>query len=83
MVAAQRSSKDLQSENALLETRAAEVLDQLEMSALDREVAEEKAEAAETEVEKLKDKTAELELELAVLKEENGVSLQTIDPSEG
>lgn len=62
----------MQSENAHLETRAAEANDQLEMAALDREVAEERAEAAEAEVEKLNEKIAELELEVAVLKEENG-----------
>ena len=42
------------------------------MAALDREVAEEKAEAAEAEVLKLNEKLSELELEVAVLKEENG-----------
>lgn len=44
------------------------------MAALDREVAEERAEAAEAEVEKLNDKISELELEVAILKEENGKS---------
>ena len=43
------------------------------MAALDREVAEERAEAAEAEVEKLNDKISELELEVAILKEENGM----------
>lgn len=42
------------------------------MAALDREVAEEKAEAAEGEVQRLSEKLAELEMEVAVLKEENG-----------
>jgi dynactin 1 len=42
------------------------------MAALDREVAEERAEAAEAELEKLNDKVQELELEVAILKEENG-----------
>ena len=72
VAAAQRSSRDLQSENAHLETRTTEANDQLEMAALDREVAEERAEAAEAEVEKLNDKISELELEVAILKEENG-----------
>ncbi|ORX40158.1 dynein associated protein-domain-containing protein [Kockovaella imperatae] len=71
LVAAQRLSKDLQSENAHLKTRAADATDQLEMAALDREVAEEKAEAAENEVNKLTERLAELEMEIAVLKEEN------------
>lgn len=72
MAAAQRSSRDLQSENDHLETRTAEANDQLEMAALDREVAEERAESAEAEVEKLNEKVAELELEVALLREENG-----------
>jgi dynactin 1 len=55
-----------------LETKAADANDQLEMAALDREVAEERAEAAEAELEKLNDKVQELELEVAILKEENG-----------
>ena len=57
-----------------METRAADANDQLEMAALDREVAEERAEAAEAELEKLNDKVQELELEVAILKEENGMS---------
>lgn len=72
LVNAQRLTRDLQSENSLLETRAQEALEQLEMATLDREVAEEKAEAAESELEKLNGKVQELELEVAVLKEENG-----------
>ena len=76
VAAAQRSSKDLQSENTHLENRAAEANDQLEMAALDREVAEERAEAAEAELEKLNDKVQELELEVAILKEENGMFLR-------
>jgi dynactin 1 len=47
-------------------------MDQLEMAALDREMAEEKAESAEAEVQKLNDKLAEVEMEVALLKEENG-----------
>jgi dynactin 1 len=74
LVSAQRQARDLQSENTHLETRATEALDQLEMAALDREVAEEKAEAAEAELAKLNEKISELELEVAVLQEENGGS---------
>ena len=72
LVSAQKQSRDLVSENGLLETRATEAFDQLEMAALDREVAEEKAEAADLEVGKLGEKISELELEVALLKEENG-----------
>ncbi|OXG26855.1 dynactin 1 [Cryptococcus neoformans] len=71
LLKAQRQARDLQSENSILETRAAEALDQLEMAALDREVAEEKAEAAEADIVKLGEKVAELEMEVALLKEEN------------
>lgn len=69
---AQRVARDLQSDNARLESRAAEALDQLEMATLDREVAEEKAEAAEADNERLAERIAELELEVALVKEENG-----------
>jgi dynactin 1 len=48
------------------------------MAALDREVAEERAEAAEAELEKLNDKVQELELEVAILKEENGKLVGTV-----
>jgi len=41
------------------------------MAALDREVAEERAEAAEVEVGKLGEKISEMEVEIAVLREEN------------
>ena len=83
LVAAQRQSRDLASENGLLETRATEAFDQLEMAALDREVAEEKAEAADLEVEKLGEKISELELEVALLKEENGKFVQEVGYSLG
>lgn len=76
MSSAQRQSKDLQSENIQLEAKATEAMDQLEMAALDREMAEEKAESAESEVQKLNDKLAELEMEVALLKEENGELLR-------
>lgn len=72
VAAAQRTARDLQSENNHLESKAADANDQLEMAALDREVAEERAEAAEAELEKLNDKVQQLELEVAILKEENG-----------
>ena len=42
------------------------------MAAVDREVAEERAEAAESELAKSGEKISELELEVALLKEENG-----------
>jgi dynactin 1 len=72
LVAAQRQARDLQTDNAQLDTKVSEATDQLEMIALDREVAEEKAEAAEAEVVKLGERLSEMELEIAILKEENG-----------
>ncbi|KAL7423292.1 hypothetical protein Q5752_002593 [Cryptotrichosporon argae] len=83
LVEAQRLARDLQSENALLETRAAEALDQLEMATLDREVAEEKAEAADADAARLGEKIAELELEVAVLKEENAEYEKPIEQGVG
>jgi dynactin 1 len=74
LATAQREARDIRSQNKQLETRALETLDQLELATLDREVAEEKAEAAEADVQRLNGKIEELELELAVLKEENGMS---------
>ncbi|WRT67723.1 uncharacterized protein IL334_004695 [Kwoniella shivajii] len=83
LVAAQRSSRDLQSENTRLDNRAVEAMDQLEMAALDREVAEEKAEAAELEKDRLNEKLQELELEVAVLKEENAEYEKPVSGVEG
>ncbi|EKC97797.1 hypothetical protein A1Q2_07900 [Trichosporon asahii var. asahii CBS 8904] len=80
---AQRQARDLQSENAHMETKVAEFVDQLEMATLDREVAEEKAEAAEAEVSRLNEKVQELELEVAVLKEENAEYERPIEGLEG
>ncbi|ODO01512.1 hypothetical protein I350_06332 [Cryptococcus amylolentus CBS 6273] len=83
LLAAQRSAKDLQAENAVLENRAAEALDQLEMAALDREVAEEKAEAADSEVVKLGERVEELEMEVAILQEENAEYERPVSGVEG
>ena len=74
LTTAQRSAKELQAENSLLQTRAMEAMENLEMATLDREVAEEKAETSELELEKMNEKLAEMEIELAILKEENGGS---------
>lgn len=72
LVAAQRAAKDLQSENAHLEGRMADLLEQLEMATLDREMAEEKVELGANETLKMEERIAELEVEVAVLREENG-----------
>ncbi|WVN86516.1 uncharacterized protein L203_101680 [Cryptococcus depauperatus CBS 7841] len=83
LLSSQRQARDLESENSILEHRTAEALDQLEMAALDREVAEEKAEAAETEVAKLSERIAELELEVTLLKEENAEYENPVSGLEG
>ncbi|KAI9631947.1 dynein associated protein-domain-containing protein [Dioszegia hungarica] len=83
LTSAQRQSKDLSSENTQLEAKATEAMDQLEMAALDREMAEEKAESAEAEVQKLNDKLAELEMEVALLKEENAEYEKPVSGLEG
>ena len=71
LVATQRQARDLQSENTLLSTRATEASESLEMATLDREVAEEKAEAAEHHMEELNQKLSEMELDVAILREQN------------
>lgn len=53
------------------------------MAALDREVAEEKAEAAESELAKLNARMEDLEMEVAVLKEENAEYEQAPDAARG
>lgn len=54
-----------------LEERVEELSEQLEMAALDREVAEEKAEAASADLQEIKQLNEELTLELDLLREEN------------
>ena len=51
------------------EARLLEANEQLEMAMLDKEVAEEHAEAAEAELEGVKERLAVVEVELGVLKE--------------
>lgn len=72
LVAAQRAAKDLQSENTHLESRLTDLLEQLEMATLDREMAEEKVEMGVADALKMEERVAELEIEVAVLREENG-----------
>ena len=54
----------------------------IEMATLDREMAEETAEALKAELETLKSKTQELELEVEVLREENQALGEEISPEE-
>ncbi|KAI0005552.1 dynein associated protein-domain-containing protein [Russula compacta] len=69
LIAARRELADARQLSELAETRNLDTLEQLEMAMLDREVAEERGEAAESELEELKEKLAVVEVELEVLKE--------------
>jgi dynactin 1 len=54
----------------------------MELAALDREMAEEKAEAAQAELDSVKQKLEELELEVEILKEENEELSKDMSPEE-
>lgn len=70
-----RENRDLALEKDQLEQREGELMEQLEMSMLDKEVAEEKVEGMEEEVGGLRETVEVLKVEIEVLKEENGMSL--------
>ncbi|KAK4056088.1 hypothetical protein OIO90_002819 [Microbotryomycetes sp. JL221] len=63
--------KDLESERNDLAAKLEELQDQVELSLLDKEMAEEKHEAMQASLEATKEKFAELEVEVQVLREEN------------
>lgn len=65
-------NKDLSAERDTCETKFEDLSDQVEISLLDKEVAEERFEAAEGALETVKERVAELEVEVAVLRDENG-----------
>jgi dynactin 1 len=69
LIAVRRELADARQLSELVETRNLDALEQLEMTMLDKEVAEERAEAAESELEELKEKLAVVEVELEVIKE--------------
>ncbi|KAI0307655.1 dynein associated protein-domain-containing protein [Multifurca ochricompacta] len=69
LIATRRELADAQQLSELSETRNLDTLEQLEMTMLDKEVAEERAEAAEAVLEELKEKLAVMEVELEVIKE--------------
>lgn len=72
LIAVRRELADARQLSELAEARNLDSLEQLEMSMLDKEVAEERAEAAESEIEELKEKLAVIEVELEVIKEGTG-----------
>jgi dynactin 1 len=69
LIALRRELADARQLSELAETRNLDSQEQLEMTMLDKEVAEERAEVAESELEEVKEKLAVVEVELEVLKE--------------
>lgn len=69
-----RELQDQAAELQLAETKLTESSEQLEMSMLDKEVAEERAEAAEQLLDDMKEKLAVAQVELGVLRESGGTA---------
>ena len=74
---------ELKTEIDSLNTKLSEQTDLLEMATLDKEVAEERAEGAESEKEIEAEKRAELEVELEALKQEREVAAKPLLGAEG
>ena len=72
LTATKRELADTKQLSALGDNRSVELQDQLEMAMLDKEMAEERAEVAETELEEVKEKLAVIEVEVEVLKNGGG-----------
>ncbi|KAJ3570761.1 hypothetical protein NP233_g4188 [Leucocoprinus birnbaumii] len=72
LISTKRELSDAQQLSQLAEGRVLDAQEQLEMAMLDKEMAEERAEGAEGEVEELKEKLAVLEVEIGVMKGEGG-----------
>jgi len=70
-----RQIKDDESERLSNEKKIEDLNDQLEMELLDKEVAEEKYEDLQSQLESTKERVAELEVELEVLRKEEGTAL--------
>ena len=68
LTATKRELADTKQLSALGDNRSTELHDQLEMAMLDKEMAEERAEVAETELEEVKEKLAVFQVELDVLR---------------
>lgn len=71
-----RQIKDDEAERISNAKKLEDLTDQLEMEMLDKEVAEEKYEDLQTQLESAKEKVAELEVELEVLRKEEGTTQQ-------
>lgn len=67
-----KQTKELTTERDLFELKFEDLTDQVEISLLDKEMAEEKFEASEHALETATERVAELEVEVQVLRDENG-----------
>ena len=72
LTATKRELADAKQLGALGDNRSTDLQDQLEMAMLDKEMAEERAEVAETELEDVKEKLAVLQVEAEVLRNGGG-----------
>jgi len=72
LTSTKRELADARQLSALGDNRTVELQDQLEMTMLDKEMAEERAEVAEGELEEVKEKLAVVEVELEVLRNGGG-----------
>ena len=72
LTATKRELADAKQLGALGDNRTVEIQDQLEMAMLDKEMAEERAEIAESELEDVKEKLAVIEVEVEVLRNGGG-----------
>lgn len=71
-------NKDLTADRDDISGKFDDLNDQVEISLLDKEVAEERFEAAESALEQMKERAAELEVEVNVLRQENGESCYSL-----
>ena len=72
LTATKRELADAKQLSALGDNRSVDLQDQLEMAMLDKEMAEERAEVAETELEEVKETLAVIEVEVEVLRNGGG-----------
>ncbi|KAJ3215541.1 hypothetical protein HK099_006307 [Clydaea vesicula] len=75
----QNQLKEAQVKNRIIDAQMSETNDILEMAALDREVAEERADALEAELEEVRYKLEEMELSVEILKQEKELNSENID----
>ena len=72
LTATKRELADAKQLSALGDNRSTDLQDQVEMAMLDKEMADERAEVAETELEEVKEKLAVLQVEVEVLRNGGG-----------